>query len=59
MTGAELRKIRRGKLDLTQAELAVKLGLSTRTISEYENRPEAIPPAIALAVQALASASPS
>ena len=55
MLGSELRKIRRGKLDLTQAELAVKLGLSTRTISEYENRTEAIPPAIALAVQALAS----
>lgn len=55
MNGKQLRQARRGKLNMTQSELAEKLGLCTRTISDYENRSEDVPSAIALAVQALAS----
>lgn len=54
MNGTQLRKIRRGTLDLSQYDLGELLGKSARTIYEYE-KAEIVPPAIAIAVEALAS----
>jgi transcriptional regulator with XRE-family HTH domain len=57
MLGAELRRLRRGTLDLTQEELAAKLKLSARTISAYENEEQPIPFTVELALQRLATLS--
>lgn len=51
MTGNELRKYRRGVLDMTQLELADALRMSERTVSLYENRDEPVPVVFELAVQ--------
>ena len=53
MSGNELRKIRRGTLDLTQAALAVALGLRPDTVSRYETGTLAIPKTVELAVELL------
>ena len=37
MTSSEFRRIRRGTLDLTQAQLAEKLGISPRQVWLLEN----------------------
>lgn len=49
----EMKTTRKGKLDLTQTELAARLGLHTRTICAYEAGEMVIPPAIVLAMRAL------
>lgn len=54
MKGIELRKYRRGVLDMTQIELADRLHLSERTISTWENTNAEIPMLIELAVKSLA-----
>jgi predicted transcriptional regulator len=53
MNGNELRKLRRGTLDLTQAALAAELGLRPDTVSRYETGTLAIPKTVELAVEAL------
>lgn len=50
MTAAELRR-RRLALSLTQVELATSLGLTERTIRDYETDAAAIPMTVALAVE--------
>lgn len=52
--GRELRKLRL-RLDLTQAELATRLGLNRMSISRYENDLWPIPKHIALAMKALSA----
>ena len=54
MTGQQLRRLRRGTLNLTQAELAEKLGITPRSISTYENMPDDIPKIVAAAANGLA-----
>ncbi len=52
MTGKEFR-IKRNLMDLTQAELAFKLGLNPNTISRYENEDLPIPRTVELAIKAV------
>ena len=52
MTGQEFR-IKRNLLDLTQAELAEKLGLNPNTVSRYENGDLKIPKTVELAIEHL------
>lgn len=56
MNGKQLRQLRRGKLDMTQQELADAIGVSVRFISHWENgeSQEAIPKWLAIGVQGLA-----
>ena len=54
VNGRELRKLRL-RLDLTQAELATRLGLNRMSISRYENDLWPIPKHIALAMKALSA----
>jgi predicted transcriptional regulator len=56
MLGSELRKLRRGELDMTQEALGAQLGKTSRTISDYEKRTNAVPNAIAIAVKGLVTA---
>lgn len=51
--------MRRGKLDMTQTELASLLGLSVRFISDCENREGQIPKWLGVCVQAMASVQPT
>lgn len=53
MQGNDLRKFRRGVLDMTQVQLSEAIGKSERTISDYENSEEAIPKVVELAVKGL------
>lgn len=41
MTGVEFKEIRKNRLGLTQNQLAVLLGLSTKSIIRAENSPDA------------------
>lgn len=52
MTGRELRRLRL-RLDLTQEQLAEKIGLRANTVSRYETDGLAIPKAVELAVRYL------
>ncbi len=54
MNGNDLRKFRRGILDMTQVQLGEHIGKSERSISEWENSPEPIPKVVELAVKGLA-----
>lgn len=53
MIAADFRMLRRGRLDMTQGELAGELGITSRTISAYESGEAPIPYSMALAIECL------
>src|SRR3982751_315509 len=58
MTPREFRHIREFQLGLSQAQLAVRLGLARISVLRYENGQRRIPDALALALQHLAASPP-
>jgi transcriptional regulator with XRE-family HTH domain len=52
MTGREF-KIKRVTLDMTQAQIAVELGLQSNTVSRYETGDLNIPKTVELAIETL------
>lgn len=52
MTGKEF-KIRRVTLDMTQAQIAVELGLQANTVSRYETGDLSIPKTVELALETI------
>lgn len=55
MTSSEFRRIRRGILDISQSDLAKKLGVSERTITAIENSDRDVEARYELALRYLAS----
>lgn len=55
MTPSEFRRIRRGILDISQSDLAKRLGVSERTVTAIENADRDVEPRYELALRYLAS----
>ena len=53
MTGKELRHIRINRLRMTQKELAIRLGKTSRTIRTVENGEKEVHRMLALAIRSL------